>query len=1074
MNPVGSIWQRWDLHVHTPASFHWQGKKFQECTSDEQERFCKDIVDRMNEVDACAFAIMDYWTFDGYLAVRAYIDQNPGIAKKRIFPGMEIRLEASTDYRLNAHVLLNDELPVESFSAFTMHLKFSGPHSRPPTRPNFIELGRSYDASKLREHGFAVGDKDDESKILQLGMMTAEISRDSLRDAISVVGEDHCLFILPYDTSDGVEDLDWKCHPYSDSMLMKWADCFETRKQVHVDLFLGKGHPNKPQVGIDFIDNLGGHPKPVFSGSDAHSLAKYAVYPSNRVTWLKAQPTFKGLRQICCEPALRCHIGDRPAKLQHVDQNATKYIKSLKLTKVEGSPLEEHWFDGCEIELNPGLIAIIGNKGSGKSALADILALAGNSHCSKMEFLNEDRFRSSGNKAQQFLATITWADGTQADVNLGRSTDSREPERIRYLPQHFIEDLCNEIATGNETNFGKELRKVIFSHVPPERQLGRGSLDELLEYLIEARREAFSQTQQSLRTLNETILRNEQEISDDTLKSYRTALALKQSELEAIDKAPLDIVEKPQDDPDDEQTKKTIVEIGEKRKLLENLQAQQAASATERLEVVAELASLSRLTGHLDNFVNSYKTFVEEHNEEFADAGFSINDIISLTINRVPLTEASSQGQSRLSELKTLLEGKEATETEPEVKGINSAVAEHAAAIEKLQDGLNAPQKAYQAFLKEVASRNARKAVILGVPEKPETIEYYGERIKRATEFIPEELEKLREERRALVRKLHAELLAIRDTYGELYAPVQQIASNAATSAHSLQLEFDASVASTGFEENFLDFIHRGKKGNFYGEFESKAVVRSLLRGHDFNDTESVIAFTNAVMLLLTSVERDGTTEVVTIASQLREKKKLSDLYDYVFGLSYLEIRYNLRLGGKDISQLSPGEKGALLLVFYLLLDREEIPIIIDQPEHNLDNESVVRLLVDCIRKARARRQVMIVTHNPNLAVYCDADQIICCNIDKADGHRINYSTGAIEDYDINSFAVNVLEGTYPAFDNRRRKWHKPLTFVTAAVSPSSTTEARQGSPAASQVDVLSTSQLPAEDQRQTTPEDAL
>ena len=116
-----------------------------------------------------------------------------------------------------------------------------------------------------------------------------------------------------------------------------------------------------------------------------------------------------------------------------------------------------------EIELNSGLIAIIGNKGSGKSALADILALAGNSHCTKMEFLNERRFRSSGNKAKHFSGTLTWADGTPVVVALDRSADLREPERVRYLPQHFIEDLCNEIATGNEANFGKELRKVIFS-----------------------------------------------------------------------------------------------------------------------------------------------------------------------------------------------------------------------------------------------------------------------------------------------------------------------------------------------------------------------------------------------------------------------------------------------------------------------------------------------------------------------------------------------------------------------------------------------------------------------------------
>ena len=375
-----------------------------------------------------------------------------------------------------------------------------------------------------------------------------------------------------------------------------------------------------------------------------------------------------------------------------------------------------------------------------------------------------------------------------------------------------------------------------------------------------------------------------------------------------------------------------------------------------------------------------------------------------------------------------MIDGKAATETEPAVIGLEAREKECSDAIAKHQAGLDAPQKAYQAYLSELEVRNARRAAIVGLPDKPETIEYFKDRIKRATEAIPEELTKFREERRDLVRKLHSELLAIRATYEELYAPVQKIASEAGTSTHSIQLQFDASVANAGFESNFLDFIHRGRKGTFQGEEESRAAVRNLLRSHDFNSTDSVVAFTDAVMTALSVVVRDGKQEANQIGSQLRDKKRINALYDYIFGLDYLEIRYNLRLGGKDISQLSPGEKGALLLVFYLLLDTEEIPIIIDQPEHNLDNESVVRLLVECIRKARARRQVLIVTHNPNLAVYCDADQIICCSIDKSDGHKIDYSTGAIEDYNINKFAVNVLEGTYPAFDNRRKKWHKPHT----------------------------------------------
>jgi ABC-type lipoprotein export system ATPase subunit/predicted metal-dependent phosphoesterase TrpH len=1030
MNSAGSVWQKWDLHVHTPASFHWNGKRLTELTADERDELCKDILDRMNEADVCAFCIMDYWTFDGYLALRDYLQRHPQVSSKRIFPGIELRMAAPTNFRLNTHVLFSDEVTSDSLGHFLSHLKLAAYDGKPPTRQHFIELARSYDAGKLKLFGCTLADKADDEKMLSIGLQSALVTRESVMDAIEVVGKEHCLVVQPYDTSDGLEDLDWKRHPYTDSYLMKWADCFETRDPVHVNLFLGLGHPTKPTLGSEFIDNLGGYPKPVFSGSDAHRVADYGVYPSGRATWLKAQPTFKGLRQVCHEPSLRCHIGDRPPKLDHVEQNPTKYINSVKLAKIDGSTLVEHWFDGREIELNPGLIAIIGNKGGGKSALADILALGGNSHCTRMEFLNDSRFRGSGNKAQHFVATLTWTDGTSVEVNLGNNADLREPERVRYLPQHFIEDLCNEIATGNETNFGKELRKVIFSHVPVEQQLGMGTLDELLEYLIEARRQAFAQVQQSLRALNETILRNEQELSEDTLKSYRTALALKQSELEAIDKVPLAVVEKPPEEPGDEATKEAVRKINEAKQQFELLQTELDTAKNARVELVAERTSLSRLLGHIDNFQALHTTFVEEHGEEFTNAGFNIADIVTVTINRQPVTDQLAAVNARLSELELLVDGREATETEPEVKGLEATATTLSATIAKLQEGLNAPEKAYQAYLKEVDARNARRNAIIGATDKPDTIEYFKERIKRATEFIPAELDKLRDERRELVRKLHAELLAIRGTFETLYAPVQQIASDAANSAHALQLEFDASLVPMGFEENFLDFIHRGRKGNFYGEMESRSAVGNLLRSHNFDDTESVVAFTDSIMNALTVVERDGDRETMTVASQLREKKKISDLYDYVFGLDYLEIRYNLRLGGKDISQLSPGEKGALLLVFYLLLDTEEIPIIIDQPEHNLDNESVVRLLVDCIRQARSRRQVMIVTHNPNLAVYCDADQIICCSIDKMDGNRIGYSTGAIEDYDINAFAVNVLEGTYPAFDNRRKKWHKPLPFV--------------------------------------------
>lgn len=1028
MNTIGSMWNMWDLHIHTPASFHWDGAHFDGESPEMVNSLCKEIIDAMNATNVIAFCIMDYWTCDGFIQVRKYVAANPGCTTKRIFPGMEMRMVAPTNFRLNTHVLLNDELDDDKLRVFQNRLRMSCPEKYALIRQHFIDVAKSYDEGKLRHHGYSLRDKADDAKMCKLGMETVLVSMESIDEAIDTVGVDNCLIIQPYGTSDGVEKLKWREHSYADHTIMKWANCFESRKQNEVDLFLGTVTEKNGTFVDAFIDNLGGYPKPVFSGSDAHKTSDYGVFPSGRATWLKAQPTFKGLRQICHEPALRCFIGERPRKLQHLEQNPTKYIKTLKLAKLEGSSLDEHWFHGCEINLNPGLVAIIGNKGSGKSALADILALSANSHCSSMEFLNGERFkRSTDNKARHFEANLVWADNTAVEINLASNADIQQPERVRYLPQHFIEDLCNEIATGNDTNFERELRKVIFEHVPVEKQLGTGSLDDLLEYLEKAKRQSIAQLQQSIQLLNANIIRNEQETSHDSIESYRKALKLKQSELEAIDSIPLTEVEQPAEDPDDEVTKQAVVQINAKKVELDTINKQILETQMERRQFSAEKATLGRLMGHIENFASQHSQFVGENQQEFEEAGFNLDEIVSLMINRDPLIKRVDAVDGRLNEIEESLEGQLATEDQPAVLGLTALSQSLDKEIARLQDRLASPQKAYQAYLKELEVRSSRRAAVTGNADTPDTIAYLESRIKRASDIIPNELQELRNDRRQLVRKLHEELASIREIYEELYTPVQKIATEAAESPHSVQLEFDASVVNTSFEANFLDFIHKGKKGNFYGEDESRTLIRDLLRSYNFNNPDQVVSFTDEIINKLTNIEKDGHKVPISIDSQLRDNKTLNDLYNHIFCLKYLDIRYNLRLGGKDISQLSPGEKGAMLLVFYLLLDTDEIPIIIDQPEHNLDNESVVRLLVACIRKARRRRQVFIVTHNPNLAVFCDADQLICCSIDKTNGHRINYSTGAIEDYDINSFAVNVLEGTYPAFDNRRKKWHKPV-----------------------------------------------
>lgn len=91
-----------------------------------------------------------------------------------------------------------------------------------------------------------------------------------------------------------------------------------------------------------------------------------------------------------------------------------------------------------------------------------------------------------------------------------------------------------------------------------------------------------------------------------------------------------------------------------------------------------------------------------------------------------------------------------------------------------------------------------------------------------------------------------------------------------------------------------------------------------------------------------------------------------------------------------DIRKLSPGTRGVVLLLLYLALDdADDRPLIIDQPEENLDPKSVFDELVWLFITAKTKRQVIIVTHNANLVINTDADQIIIADPGPAPGRRV-------------------------------------------------------------------------------------
>lgn len=113
-------------------------------------------------------------------------------------------------------------------------------------------------------------------------------------------------------------------------------------------------------------------------------------------------------------------------------------------------------------------------------------------------------------------------------------------------------------------------------------------------------------------------------------------------------------------------------------------------------------------------------------------------------------------------------------------------------------------------------------------------------------------------------------------------------------------------------------------------------------------------------------------------------------------------------------------------MLLYLAIDREDIrPLIIDQPEENLDPQSVYDEFVDPFREARHRRQVIIVTHNANLVVNTDADQVIVASAGEhvpGELPQIKYESGGLENDYIRKKVWEILEGGEEAFRKRAKR----------------------------------------------------
>lgn len=146
---------------------------------------------------------------------------------------------------------------------------------------------------------------------------------------------------------------------------------------------------------------------PMLICSDNHNIEDYQLKTN---CWLKADPTFERLKQVINEPDGRVFIGDKPPLFDRISKNRTKYIKALTIAQVDSYDGRHGvWFKDISIPLNSELVAIIGNKGSGKSALGDVLALCSNYQPNDKDFsfLTSGKFKKN-RLAENFNAILVW------------------------------------------------------------------------------------------------------------------------------------------------------------------------------------------------------------------------------------------------------------------------------------------------------------------------------------------------------------------------------------------------------------------------------------------------------------------------------------------------------------------------------------------------------------------------------------------------------------------------------------------------------------------------------------------
>ena len=925
----GSEWRRWELHLHTPFTKkedRYQGNSEEEKWDNFYVAVANYIGDGKDPLRSiCAIAITDYLSTDNYFKVLK--DNKLPQCIKLVLPNVEMRMiPIAKDAPINIHCLFSPDIALDLNRRFFSKLKFNYQgQTYDATRESLICLGKAYKNNENLNEGQALIE----------GITQYMISHENLRDIFNDDPNlrEKTIIVVSNRSGDGVSGLKEHSSYFVGNVsqldatrrtIYQFADAIFSSNEKDIQYFLGLGS-DTPHKVIEKCGSL----KPCIHGCDAHCGGKVFAPEEDRFCWIKADPTFDGLRQIIYEPQERVRISST-----FPDSKPDYYVIDRVVID------ENNDFSPEPIYFSDKLTCIIGGKSTGKSLLLhNIAATVDEEETRKRQEIVNTRVRPvSGLK-------VYWRDG------LCSSDDSKQ-RKVVYIPQSYLNRLSDDIQETTE-------------------------IDNIIQEIIlqsDEANEAFKLFSQNISEEKQNIAKLIISIIDTLLEKNRFIEMLKNcGDRDSISE-----------------------EINKLSKEAEHLSME--CGITER-DVHNYHDSLDKIT-RLEKETNIIKKELE-----------AINEIISV----IEIKANSSY----------LVLGDLFTQAISEVKKAADFVWH--AQRERIMEHANKKLKELQIEIDKLSK------VVTALKPHVEA----NERIIKISHDIHEEKEKLatlidiEEKIKSLDNDYQQELNALSKSFERFSNIYAAYAESINTIIRTSQKDKDVAF--------YVDKVFRVEK------FSQKvAEVFNMKTFHRFKDAFNLHEIREED---LTPLNLSKLIEAIFSASEnsLQLKSQYSNNRESALReilTDWYNIHYTVNMDGDKIHDMSPGKKAIVLLKMLVSMADSKFPILIDQPEDDLDNRSVFDELIVFIKQKKINRQIIIVTHNANIVLGGDAELVIVANQagknSKNKKYRFEYRSGAIEDnsFDkssdagiLNSKSVHehicdILEGGKKAFELRQNKYH--------------------------------------------------